>query len=54
MSEESRIKEEIDWRSYKMGEYILISAIIVFIGGLITIAFQMLNHKFPKHHKTAI
>ncbi len=32
-----------------MGEYLLISAIIVFIFGLITIAFQMLNHKFPSH-----
>jgi hypothetical protein len=36
-----------------MGEYLLIIAFVVFFGGLVLTIFQGLNHKFPKHHKTA-
>lgn len=30
-----------------MGLYIVISAVIVFMAGLVAIAFETLNHKFP-------
>ncbi len=34
-----------------MGEYLFMLAVIIFIGGLVTIVYQSVNHKFPSHKK---
>ncbi|SFV87569.1 hypothetical protein MNB_SUP05-SYMBIONT-5-434 [hydrothermal vent metagenome] len=35
-----------------MGEYLLMLAVSIFVGGLLVVVYQALNHKFPKHNKT--
>jgi hypothetical protein len=37
-----------------MGEYLLITAFVVFFGGLVLTVFNGLNYKFPKQRKTTI
>jgi len=35
-----------------MGEYLLMIAVGVFIGGLLLVVYQAINHQFPKQPKS--
>lgn len=35
-----------------MGEYLLMLAVVIFIGGLATITYQSINHKSPSQKST--